>query len=155
MAKEEGEKELKPEWKIFAHEYVIDWNGTRAYKVAYPNATDKTAAANSYKLLRNTEISDYIEEIQKDLGKLAGLSALGNLNHLTDILTAETKTEVDGKEVGIKSESTKDRINALKVVNEMLGYNAPVKKDIRLETDRKDTSDLFPSDDEFDEQENK
>ncbi len=123
MGKEEG-KPLKPEWKIFAHEYVIDWNGTRAYKVAYPKEkSDNTAAANAYKLLRNTQIADYIEEIQKDLAKLAGISALSNIKHLTDILEAK----------GDKKEATKDRISALKVVNDMMGWNAPVKKDITLD----------------------
>ena len=144
MGKKDEEKPLKPEYKVFAHEYVIDWNGTRAYKVAYPNVkTDNTAAANAYKLLRNTQIASYIEEIQKDLAKLAGVSALSNIKHLTDIL------EADGND----KEATKDRIAALRVVNDMLGYNAPVKKDIRLETDRKEASELFPSDEEFDEEE--
>lgn len=121
---EKGEKPLKPEWVIFAHEYVIDWNGTRSYRVAYPKVnSDNTAAANAYKLLRNTQIKDYIEEIQKDLAKLAGISALYNIKHLTDILEAE----------GEEKESTRDRIAAVKVVNDMLGWNAPVKKDITLD----------------------
>lgn len=121
MGKEE--KPLKPEWKIFAHEYVIDWNGTRAYLVAYPKVGENTASSNAYKLLRNTEIAAYIEEIQKDLAKLAGISALSNIKHLTDILEAE----------GEGKEATKDRIAALKVVNDMMGWNAPVKKNITLD----------------------
>ncbi len=141
MADAKEEKPLKPEWKIFAEQYVIDWNGTRAYQIAYPDASYDTARANQSKLLANTCIDSYIEDIQKDLAKLAGVSALSNVNYLTEILEAE----------GEEKEATKDRINALKVMNDMLGYNAPVKKDIRLETDRKETSDLFPSDEEFDE----
>jgi phage terminase small subunit len=123
MGKEDKEKPLKPEWKVFAHEYVIDWNGTRAYMVAYPNVKENTAGVNACKLLGNTRIASYIEEIQKDLAKLAGVSALSNIKHLTDILEAE----------GEKKEATKDRIAALKVVNDMLGWNAPVKKNITLD----------------------
>ncbi len=69
--------ELKPEHRVFAENYVIDFNGTRAYRVAYPKVnSDETAAVNASKLLRNTKVLDYIEEIQEDLTKLAGESAL-------------------------------------------------------------------------------
>ena len=123
MGKKDEEKPLKPEWKVFAHEYVIDWNGTRSYMVAYPNVKENTAGANAVRLLGNDRIANYIEEIQKDLAKLAGISALSNIKHLTDILEAE----------GEQKEATKDRIAALKVVNDMLGWNAPVKKNITLD----------------------
>ena len=133
MSKEDKEKPLKPEWRIFAHEYVIDWNGTRSYMVAYPKVSENTASSNAYKLLRNTEIAKYIEEIQKDLAKLAGVSALSNIKHLTDILEAETKTEDEdssGEKIKVKAEATKDRIAAFKVINDMLGYNSPVKQEV-------------------------
>ena len=40
--------------KIFADEYLIDLNATRAYKVAYPRVkSDETAAAAAARLLRN------------------------------------------------------------------------------------------------------
>ena len=40
--------------KIFADEYLIDLNATRAYKVAYPRVkNDDIAAANASRLLRN------------------------------------------------------------------------------------------------------
>ncbi len=123
MSKEDKEKPLKPEWRIFAENYVINWNGTKAYQVAYPKVSEKTAGVNACVLLGNARIKDYIEEIQKDLAKLAGISALSNIKHLTDILEAE----------GEGKEATKDRIAALKVVNDMMGWNAPVKKNITLD----------------------
>lgn len=80
------DEELTDAQRIFCSEYIRDWNGTRAYKAAYPNATtDNTAAVNAHKLLRNTKISAYIEEIQKDLQKLAGVSALRNMEELRKI----------------------------------------------------------------------
>lgn len=106
--------DLKPEHRIFAHEYVIDWNGTRSYKVAYPNVGDNTAAVNATKLLRNTKIAEYIEHIQKDIGKLAGVSALGNIKKLLEI----------AKKTAAKDS---DKIKALEVVNKMVGLNAPDK----------------------------
>ncbi len=49
--------------KIFANEYLIDLNATRAYKVAYSKVTkDTTAATNGGRLLRNAEIEKYISE---------------------------------------------------------------------------------------------
>ena len=49
--------------KIFADEYLIDLNATRAYKVAYPSVkNDATAAAASARLLRNVKVREYIEK---------------------------------------------------------------------------------------------
>lgn len=53
--------------KLFADKYVECWNATEAYKYAYPKATDKTAGANGHKLLKNTEISQYIEQKVNDI----------------------------------------------------------------------------------------
>lgn len=120
MGKQDEDKPLKPEWKVFAHEYVIDWNGTRAYMVAYPKSTENSAGANAVRLIGTDRIAAYIDEIQEDLAKLAGISALSNINHLKEILEKD-------------EESTKDRIAALKVINDMLGLNAPVKTETKHE----------------------
>ena len=49
---------------IFANEYLIDLNGTRAYKEAYPHVkNDNTAAA---RLMNVPEIKEYIDERIKD-----------------------------------------------------------------------------------------
>lgn len=56
--------------KIFADEYLIDLNATRAYKVAYPHVkNDKTAAAAATRLLRNVKVQKYIEERMQDRQK--------------------------------------------------------------------------------------
>ena len=48
---------LTAKQKIFADEYLIDLNATRAYKVAYPKVKkDETAAANSSRMLRNDKV---------------------------------------------------------------------------------------------------
>lgn len=49
--------------KIFADEYLIDLNATRAYKAAYPRVkNDNTAGASAARLLRNAKIAEYIKE---------------------------------------------------------------------------------------------
>lgn len=53
--------------KIFADEYLIDLNATRAYRVAYPSVKkDEAAAVNGSKLLRNTKVQEYISERMKE-----------------------------------------------------------------------------------------
>ncbi len=54
---------LTPKQKIFADEYLIDLNATRAYKVAYPSCKkDESARVNGSKLLTNTNVADYIQK---------------------------------------------------------------------------------------------
>lgn len=47
--------------KIFADEYLIDLNATRAYRVAYPSVRkDETARANGSRMLTNANVAEYI-----------------------------------------------------------------------------------------------
>ena len=49
--------------KIFADEYLIDLNATRAYRMAYPNVKkDDTTAAAAARMLRNVKVAEYIQE---------------------------------------------------------------------------------------------
>ena len=53
--------------KIFANEYLIDRNATRAYKVAYPRCKkEESAATAGARLLRNVKVDEYIEQRMKD-----------------------------------------------------------------------------------------
>lgn len=45
--------------KIFADEYLIDLNATRAYRVAYPSVKkDETAAQAGSRMLRNVKVAE-------------------------------------------------------------------------------------------------
>ena len=56
--------------KIFANEYLIDLNATRAYRAAYPNCKkDSSADAAARKLLGNTRIQTYITERMEERQK--------------------------------------------------------------------------------------
>lgn len=49
--------------KIFADEYLIDLNATRAYQVAYPNVKkNETAKSAGSRLLTNVNVAKYIAE---------------------------------------------------------------------------------------------
>ncbi|WP_420735324.1 terminase small subunit, partial [Enterococcus faecalis] len=49
-----------PKHQVFADEWLIDMNGTRAYKVAYPNIKkDTTARVNASRLLTDANVKQY------------------------------------------------------------------------------------------------
>lgn len=53
--------------KLFADEYLIDLNATRAYKAVYKTIkNDDVAAAAGNRLLRNVKVADYINERMKE-----------------------------------------------------------------------------------------
>ena len=53
--------------KIFADEYLIDLNATRAYRVAYPSVKkDETAASAAARMLRNVKVAKYITERREE-----------------------------------------------------------------------------------------
>lgn len=58
---------LTEKQKIFADEYLVDLNATRAYRTAYPTVKkDETAAAAGARLLRNVNVSAYVQERMQD-----------------------------------------------------------------------------------------
>lgn len=146
--------------KLFCEEYIFDWNGSRAYKAAYPNVKDSTARTQASLLLTNPNILAYIEEMQDDLQKHAGVSRLRNLLELKKMAYSNMSdfkedwmTEKDFDQL---SEDTKaalseiqytkrptvngmelivkfkvhDKLKAIEAINKMLGYNAAEQKDI-------------------------
>jgi len=51
--------------EAFAHEYVRDHNGTRAYKVVYPKVTsDKVAGVNAARLLGNAKVKALVAQLE-------------------------------------------------------------------------------------------
>ncbi|MEG1256887.1 terminase small subunit [Clostridium sp.] len=59
--------ELTEKQRIFANEYLVDLNATRAYKNAYSSCKkDETARVNGSKLLTNTNVKEYIDKRMKD-----------------------------------------------------------------------------------------
>lgn len=61
---------LTDKQKLFADEYLIDLNATRAYKEVYKGCKkDETANVNGSKLLRNTKVESYVQERMKEREK--------------------------------------------------------------------------------------
>jgi phage terminase small subunit len=61
--KENSERPLTPKQQRFADEYLIDLNGTRAYRTAYPKCkTDAAARAHAARLVANGNVAAYLSE---------------------------------------------------------------------------------------------
>ena len=114
--------------KIFADEYLIDLNATRAYRVAYPSVKkDEVAAVNGSKLLRNTKVKKYIDERLERLRSEKTADAREVLEYLTAVLRGETSSHVlamcgDGcQEVVEKPPDEKERLKAAELLGKRYG----------------------------------
>lgn len=104
--------------KVFCSEYVIDFNATRAYSVAYPkDKTNDTIRANASKILTKSNIKAYIKELQSDIGKLAGITPLRIANEYAKIAFSSIAhlhlTWIDRKDFEALTEAQKDCIQEI------------------------------------------
>lgn len=102
--------------KRFADEWLIDLNGTRAYKAAYPSVKkDETARVNASRLLTNANVKAYIQKRQKErenrteitqdsvLHELA-LIAFAKASDYARVVEKDAMVEVDGNMVPVLDE---------------------------------------------------
>ena len=81
--------------KRFCDEYLIDLNGTRAYKAAYPSVkNDKTAGANAARLLGNASVRAYLDERLEQLHNERTADAAEVMEYLTAVLRGESEASV-------------------------------------------------------------
>lgn len=81
--------------KRFADEYLIDLNGTRAYKTAYPSVkSNHTAAVNAGRLLTNADVRAYIDEQLEALHNERTADAAEVMEYLTSVLRGESRASV-------------------------------------------------------------
>ena len=102
--------------KRFADEWLIDLNGTRAYKVAYPSVKkDETARVNASRLLTNANVKAYIQERQKEREKRTeitqdrvlrelALIAFAKASDYARVVEKDAMVEVDGNMVPVLDE---------------------------------------------------
>lgn len=78
-----SETKLTAKQEAFCREYIIDWNGAQAaIRSGYSVNTARQIAAEN---LTKPYIQTYIKDIQKDIAKIAGVSALRNQLELSKI----------------------------------------------------------------------
>lgn len=102
--------------KRFADEWLVDLNGTRAYKVAYPSVKkDETAKAAASRLLTNVNVKAYIQERQKECEKRTeitqdsvlrelALIAFAKASDYARVVEKDAMVEVDGNMVPVLDE---------------------------------------------------
>ena len=79
-----------PKHQVFADEWLIDMNGTRAYKVAYPNIKkDTTARVNASRLLTDAHVKQYIDEQLEKMQNERVADAQEVLEYLTSTMRGE------------------------------------------------------------------
>lgn len=118
---------LTAKQKIFADEYLIDLNATRAYKEAYPKIKkDETARANSSRMLTNANVASYIEKRMKDREKrteitqdmvLKELAKIGFAD-VTDFVSIEDKGTYKAVQVKTTDEMPGDKLGAIAGIKE-------------------------------------
>lgn len=109
--------------RIFADEYLVDLNGTRAYKVAYPNIkNDNVAAARASKLLKTPEIKAYIQKRLKEIESKRTANIQEVMEYLTSVMRGESSSNVLSmcgygcQEVIEKPPDEKERLKAAELI---------------------------------------
>ena len=94
--------------KIFADEYLIDLNATRAYKVAYPSVKkDETAAQAGSRMLRNVKVAAYIQKRMEERQKRTEITQDRVLEELAAIAFARATDFAEIKDDRVIIKDTK------------------------------------------------
>lgn len=124
--------------RIFCQEYTFDWNGTRAYRVAFPTCkSDMACGANANRLLKKDKVQNYISEIQRDIEKQTNSSKKRLIAELEKIaynnISSFHNTWIERKDFNNISEDDKAAIQEIstKVVKTNVGTSeAPMIVDV-------------------------
>lgn len=118
--------------KRFCDEYLIDCNGTRAYKAAYQNVKkDSVASTAAGRMLRNVEVKKYIDERLEEIHTEKTADAAEVMEYLTSVLRGESESEIvviEGTGEGYsearnikKAPDEKDRLKAAELLGKRFG----------------------------------
>lgn len=100
---------LTPKQKLFADEYLIDLNATRAYKAAYKSVKkDETARTNGSRMLTNANVSKYIKEHMNERSKRTEITQDNVLKELATIAFAKVTDFVTIENGVVIVKDTKD-----------------------------------------------
>ncbi len=81
--------------KRFCDEYLIDLNGTRAYKAAYPSVkSDEAAKAAASRLLTNVNVREYLDRELERLHNERTADAQEVMEYLTSVLRGESTASI-------------------------------------------------------------
>ena len=118
--------------KVFADEYLIDLNATRAYKAAYKDLkNDNTAAAAAARLLRDVKVREYIDSRMDAIRTERTATAHEVLEYLTSVMRGESTSDIvvvegigEGRSEAravTKKPDEKDRLKAAELLGKRYG----------------------------------
>lgn len=131
--------------RLFADEYLIDLNATRAYRAVYKNIkNDGVARRNGSRLLTNADIKKYIDDRLEEIHNEKTADAQEVMEYLTAVLRSESTSEeivVEGLGDGVsearameKRPSEKDRLKAAELLGKRFGlYTDKVEMDADMD----------------------
>lgn len=138
---------MKQEHKIFADAVILGKSEKEAYRLAYPNASDKSCLDRGRKLSNNVEINNYIKNIQSKVQNKVEEKLSNALSDeiVVELLSAKKKREILSKianseltiekaivtKFGVEVVNCKpdamDIMKAIDLDNKMCGDYAPTK----------------------------
>lgn len=123
-----ADKKLNKRQLLFCAEYIIDLNATASYKRAGYTAKGNAAEVNAHRLLSNTKIQAYIQQLMSKRAKKVEISAEDVLKDILDTRnTCKDNMMIQG-ENGEYIDNT--ALNGRNKANELLG------KHLKLFTDK-------------------
>lgn len=132
-----GKLGMTEKQKIFADEYIIDLNATRAYKAAYPTVKkDTSARTNGSRLLANANIKAYIEERLEQLKS----ERVADQQEVMEFLTAVMRGEVKEPLLVLDGEGTQRIVEAKPNVSTRKSAAVDIGKRYGLFTDKVDVN---------------
>ena len=114
--------------KLFCDEYLIDLNGTRAYRTVYKTIkNDNVAGVRAKKLLKQKDIAEYINKRLEEIHNENTANIQEVMEYLTSVMRGTSKANVlalagDGyQEVIAKPPDEKERLKAAELLGKRFG----------------------------------
>ena len=114
--------------KLFCDEYLIDLNGTRAYRTVYKTIkNDNVAGVRANKLLKQKDIVEYINKRLEEIHNENTANIQEVMEYLTSVMRGTSKANVlalagDGyQEVIAKPPDEKERLKAAELLGKRFG----------------------------------
>ena len=114
--------------KLFCDEYLIDLNGTRAYRTVYKTIkNDNVAGVRANKLLKQKDIAEYINKRLEEIHNENTANIQDVMEYLTSVMRGTSKANVlalagDGyQEVIAKPPDEKERLKAAELLGKRFG----------------------------------
>ena len=118
----ELKNKLTEKQHAFCHEYILDWNASRAARKA--GYSIRTSTETGYENLTKPHIKQYIDLIKDDIAKEAGISKLSLINELKVLASSNLPKIIEKFKTGGLSELSDDE---QKCIIEYIGNDSSVK----------------------------